>query len=343
MQYLPENWTFLSYRSEFREKVAVFLSHWFDTSPAMSVQTSGSTGTPKTISLLKSRMRASAQRTLEFLHLQPDNVALLCLSIDTIAGKMMLVRALEGNLRLYLDEPSMNPLKTLNFSIDFVAMVPAQVEVSLNDSPEKWKLIKKCIVGGAPVSLNLIKQLKKSEITVYQTFGMTETISHIALRKIGLETESTFKVLNGISVTQKEGSLVIDSPELADEAIETNDLVELINPKEFEWKGRKDFVINSGGVKLFPEQIEDKLSNWINVPFYVSSVMDDFWGQVPILVLESRTPFSIEKNNLAPLVSKYELPKKYVFLNAFIRTESGKINRFKTNSLILENQLNELL
>lgn len=306
-----------------------FENQW-NSSHEFEVLTSGSTGEPKKIKLLKSQLVLSANKTIDFFNLKSGINALVCLSLETIAGKMMLARAFVGNWNLKIVEPKANPLKDLNEEFDFVALVPYQLEHILAETPGKLKLLKTIIVGGAPVSSKLIIQLKEHKISVYQTFGMTETVSHIALRKIGFEAELRYQTVKGVHVSGQDGNLIIHYPEMFPNEIQTNDLVEIKSPTEFEWLGRKDFIINSGGIKLNPENIEEKLSSLIPNDFFVIGIPDESLGQKLALILESESQYILEKNNLLKILNKFEVPKIYAFVKRFSRTDSGKIQRLET-------------
>jgi O-succinylbenzoic acid--CoA ligase len=285
----------------------------------------------------------SAKKTIHFFDLPKGIKALNCLSLETIAGKMMLVRSFVGNWELKILEPRSNPLKNSDESFDFVALVPLQLERILLDTPEKIKNIKTIIVGGAPVTNNLINLLKNHEISVYQTFGMTETVSHIALRKIGFQTEEFYQTVDGVEVSEKNGNLVIHYPEMFSKSLFTNDCVEIHSNKQFKWLGRSDFVINSGGVKLNPEKIEQKLAEYIPFPFFITSVNDERLGQKLGLIIERNLYFIPEKQKLKALLDKFEIPKVYLNVDEFERTISGKINRLKTIENLTKGDWKELI
>ena len=274
-------------------------------------------------------MILSANKTINFFNLQDGINALICLSLETIAGKMMLVRSYLGKWQLNIVEPSANPLNKIDEKIDFVALVPLQLERILLESPEKLRKINTIIVGGAPVSNSLINRLKENEITVFQTFGMTETVSHIALRKIGMQTDNFYETVDGVKVSDLDGNLIIHYPEMFDEPLTTNDLVKISSPKKFEWVGRSDFMINSGGVKLNPEKIEQKLVELIPFPFFICGLNDENLGQKLALVIENNSNYIPEKEKLKAVLEKYEIPKVFITLKEIVRTKSGKMNRIK--------------
>lgn len=306
-----------------------FKSEW-ESNNLIQVITSGSTGNPKEISISKNKMILSAKKTISFFKIQDGINALNCLSLDTIAGKMMLVRSFVGKWNVKLVEPKANPLENIDEKIDFIALVPLQLERILIENPEKVKNINTIIVGGAPVSTALINLLKFNEMTVFQTFGMTETVSHIALRKIGKETDDFYETVDGVKVSDLNGNLIVHYPEMFEEPMQTNDFVNILSSTKFEWLGRSDFMINSGGVKLNPEKIEQKLESQIPFPFFIFGLKDDIFGQKLALVIEGESNFIPDKMILQEVLDKFETPKVYITVKEIVRTKSGKINRIKT-------------
>ena len=335
----------ISAQFENEELETAFLKFKEDWNQNNSVEifSSGSTGEPKKILISKDQMVLSASKTIQFFKLKEGIKALVCLSLDTIAGKMMLARSLLGKWDLKIIEPSINPLKNLDEHFDFVALVPMQLEQILKESPEKIKQIKTIIIGGAPVSEDLTNLLKNQRITVFQTFGMTETISHIALRKIGWETDLFYQTVEGVEVSDNEGDLIIHYPEMFQEPVKTNDVVRIRSSKQFQWLGRSDFIINSGGVKLNPEIIEQKLSEYIPVSFFITGLSDTKLGQKLALVIENPLDYIPSKSPLFEILEKYEIPKIFVVVPIFDRTKSGKINRYKTLKKINFNDWKELV
>jgi O-succinylbenzoic acid--CoA ligase len=315
-------------------KVEAFLKEWFNNELFISVKTSGSTGTPTTIELEKKKMVVSAKKTLQFLNIKPGSTALLCLSSDTIAGKMMIVRAIIGDLKLIVGSINSNPLKGIDQKIDFAALVPLQVQSVLEDDSDKLKNIQSCIIGGGPISQKLETELLEKGISVYHTFGMTETISHVAMRKAGYHGEPFFRALPGVHFSDQDSKLVIHYPEIGLENLQTTDIVHLTSDTSFEWIGRADFIINTGGVKINPEEVESALSSIIDVPFFITGIPDEHYGQKIILVIEAEKcsiPSKAEMNNH---LINFALPKQVYFLHSFVRTNSGKINRIETVKLL---------
>lgn len=320
--------------NEFEQSVKDFLVEWFSDSEIMIAHTSGSTGTPKEIILTKENMRKSANMTGKYLQLEKENLALLAMPVTYIAGKLMLVRAVEIGLKLICMQPTSHiSLDKINHgtsqdftSIDFVALTPMQVENSL-------KFVSKCkklIIGGAPLSDKVKQELYAFENEVYETYAMTETITHIAFKQVANKkypnADQVFEAFEEVRISQDErGCLIIDTPYDGLQVV-TNDMVEIIGSSKFNWIGRADNVINSGGIKLFPEQIEEKLKPFINTEFYITSKLDELLGQKLILIVEGEErSLNFSSANL----TKYQYPKEIIFIDKFPRTESGKIKRQK--------------
>ncbi len=293
----------------------------------IELQTSGSTGKPKRINYPISLLKNSANKTNAFFDLTSQSNALLCMNSETIAGKMMVVRAHQGNYSLLAINPSARPLASIHSNVDFVAMVPLQLKESLIHDFQKLKEIRIILIGGGPISNDLEKLLIEKEITVYHSFGMTETLSHIALRKVGFENEIFFHALPGIHFSTENDQLIIHAPDLGILNLETNDLVELKNSTSFRWLGRKDFVINSGGYKIHPELLENTWSEVLSIPYFISREPSEKWGEKVVMYLESEAWPEIDKEQLLLYFKPYELPKKYYLCKKFIYTPSGKINR----------------
>ena len=319
-----------------------FLNEWFHTKKVFDVKTSGSTGPPKVIELQKKHMIQSALATGEFFELFNGTKALLCMNPTYIAGKMMLVRALVLGWHLDIVSPAANPLKNCDKQYDFAAMVPLQLHQSLEDIYK----VKKLIVGGGAISQELASKIQHIETEVFATYGMTETITHVAIKKLNQFRSNDealaahYTVMPNISISLDERNcLVIDAPGIANEKVITNDLVELVSETEFIWHGRYDSIINSGGIKLIPEYIEEKLSGVISNRFFVAGVPDTVLGEKMILVVENK-PENISSENLRKeikklkFMSKFEIPKEIFVLKSFVETPTKKINRAKTMGLI---------
>ncbi|WP_291868573.1 AMP-binding protein [Maribacter sp.] len=318
---------------DFEKEIGDFLLQWVDVNDTIIVETSGSTGEPKSIKLQKKHMVNSALATGDFFNLKPKYSALLCMSTNFIAGKMMLVRAMVLGLHLTAVPAKLDPLDGLVQTFDFCAMVPMQLQNSL----DKIERIETVIIGGAPMSKNLKDKLQGIKTQVFETYGMTETITHIALKKINSSSANVFTTLAGVVVSKDERDcMVINAPRISDAPIITNDIIELLSKTEFTWLGRYDSIINSGGIKLIPEQIEEKLAKVIEDRFFVTGIPDDILGQKLVLIIESKTenPDILAHVQSIKGLDKYERPKEVLFLKAFIETTSGKINRKKTIHLL---------
>lgn len=317
-----------------------FLKNWFDETETITVYTSGSTGKPKEIRLSKAAMRNSARMTNAFFALNSTTTALLCLPASYIAGKMMLVRALVGNYNLLTVTPAANPFENLSQPIDFTAITPYQLLNSTKEIKilENKKIeIGKIIVGGAKISSEIEASLQSFKTTFYESYGMTETCSHIALRAVNGQTKSAyFSILNGVSIRKNESNcLCIKAPHLLEDEITTNDIVEIRNKTEFKWLGRLDNVINTGGVKISPETVEQKLEKLISKPFFITSTPDKVLGNKVILVLESDPLNPQAETKLRAEINltldKYERPKDILYIPKFIYSESNKL--LKANTL----------
>ncbi len=302
-------------------ELADFIVQWFNSDSFIRVFTSGTTGKPKEILLEKQSVIFSAQATGRFFKVENKSRALLCMSTNFIAGKLMLIRALILGWDLHVVVPCSNPLDIVEGDFDFVAMVPMQVQGSL----EELSRVKCLIIGGAKLSETLRQALLPLSVKVYETYGMSETITHIAAKELNQEY---FTTLSHVKIAQDHrGCLVIDVPSISAESIITNDVVDLLGEDKFLWKGRIDNVINSGGVKLFPEQIEQVLSPHIPYPFFIGAKKDSYLGNKVVLVIQAQA-YTIEDSIFAAL-HKYQRPKEIQFCDLFITTESGKIIRDK--------------
>lgn len=308
---------------------ARFILEWLDQKEYIEVQTSGSTGKPQQIRIQKKHALNSAKATIAFFNLPPGTRALLCLSAEYIAGKMMLVRAMAGGWNLHIVPAEKNPLEKIKDSYDFTAMVPYQVFHSLNE----LNRVKKIIIGGGGIPKNLENELQNCHAELFATYGMTETISHVAIRPVnGKNKTDVFTALPEVNFSQNEtGCLQIEAPKIAEKTIETNDVVQLLSPVSFRFLGRKDNIINSGGIKIFPESVEAVLSGFLKIPFFIASEKDEALGERLILLAEcesSEKILNLEKA-LQALPSSRR-PKKIYCLPEFVYTETEKIQRKAT-------------
>ncbi len=309
-----------------------FLLDWLDDKDYIEVNTSGSTGVPRTMHLSKQAMVNSCIATGNYLKLTPGQTSLHCLPTNFIAGKMMLVRAMILGLEVDLVEPTSQPIFDYDKVYHFSAMLPMQLKSTL----KYLHNVKIIIVGGSSVSEYLISLTQSLKTKVFATYGMTETATHIALKPLNNMLKAPyFKVLPDVSISQDDRNcLVIDAPKVAEGTIITNDIVKLHSKSEFEWLGRIDNVINSGGIKFFPEQIEEKLRGKIANQFFIASEPDTELGERLILVLESETRILDQK--VFEGLDTFEIPKVIYNVPKFKMTQTGKIQRSKTLEALIK-------
>jgi O-succinylbenzoic acid--CoA ligase len=317
--------------SEWEQPLLSFMQSWLNDEDFVEVQTSGSTGQPKTWKASKRAMIASATLTANYFNRKEGTTAFLCLPGSFIAGKMMLVRSMVFGWNLTVVRPSSTPLSALKHPFDFAAFTPMQL-TSLNES--ELQLLSRfgsVIIGGAAVSESLCVRLSRYCDNVYETYGMAETLSHIALRKLTVP-ETHFQALEGVRlITDSEGRLQIFAPHLHSEIITTNDIVELIDERSFWYKGRYDRMINSGGIKLFAEAIERKLESVLTFPYSIGSAPDDTFGEKVVLYIEADSSMDLKiiDERLKQQLDRYEVPKVIKVVEKLERTESGKIKVIK--------------
>ena len=326
--------------SPFHQELYSFLKDWFNPSPYITVQTSGSTGTPKQLTVFKKQMMQSARLTCEFLHLQPGDTALLCMPLQYIAGKMMVVRALVAELNLILRTPSGHPLADISCPLEFAAMVPLQVYNSLQLSEEKERLsqIRLLIIGGGAVDAVLEREIKQLPNIVYSTYGMTETLSHIALRRLnGAEASSHYQPFSSVKLSlSADNTLVIDAPLVCNEQLRTNDVAEFFEDGTFSILGRKDNIINTGGIKVQAEKIEETLRPIISNSFAITSVPDQRLGEAIVLLVERSFDLKMIKKQIDILLPKYQGPKHVYRVERLPITDSGKIDRMACKVLAIK-------
>lgn len=336
-----------------------FFSEWNNDSDRVLVHTSGSTGKPKPMMVEKKRMLNSARITCDFLGLKPGDSVLLCMSLDYIAGKMVVVRSIERHLHLISVSPSGHPLKNIdlkdvNGGITFAAMVPMQVYNTLQVPEERGRLthIRHLIIGGGAIDASLEKELQAlpGNIAIWSTYGMTETLSHIALRRInGAEASEWYQPFDSVKISQtEEGCLVIDAPLVCAETLVTNDIVEIesyiynkVEKLRFRIKGRKDNVICSGGIKIQIEEVEALLKPHLEKPFMIAKKKDEKFGEIAVLLTEDEDLKKVEAT-IRRLLSgksddsnksseskshKYWIPREYLHVEHLPLTETGKPKR----------------
>lgn len=314
------------------KEMAAFLLDWLYPRETVLVKTSGSTGDPKTITLSKAKMIESAKATGAYFDLGEKTKALHCLPIQFIAGKMMLVRAMILGWEVDVVVPNRAPLSQTVMSYDFAALIPFQVFHSLKD----LNRVKKIIIGGGAVSESLRAQLQNTTAEVFATYGMTETITHVAIKKLNHIREGEhpyFEALPNVKFKQdNRRCLVIDAPNILEAPITTNDMVELISETQFEWLGRHDNIINSGGIKINPEVLENKLESQLDIPFFIASLPDEQLTEKVVLVIEGASQKI--KDKVFAGFNKYEIPKHIYFLPKFVYTKNGKLRRKETLKLL---------
>ena len=328
-----------------------FFSEWNNDSDRVLVHTSGSTGKPKPMMVEKKRMLNSARITCDFLGLKPGDSALLCMSLDYIAGKMVVVRSIERHLHLISVPPSGHPLKDVDEEITFAAMVPMQVYNTLQVPEERERLsrIRHLIIGGGAIDAALEQELQSlpGDIAIWSTYGMTETLSHIALRRInGDEPSEWYQPFDSVHISQtEEGCLVIDAPQVCAETLVTNDIVEIepyiynkVEKLRFRIKGRKDNVICSGGIKIQIEEVETLLKPHLEKPFMLAKKKDGKFGEIAVLLSEDEDIKRVEAT-VRRLLSdesekssdhkkyKYWIPKEFRYVEHLPLTETGKPKR----------------
>ena len=318
-----------------------FFSEWNNDSDRVLVHTSGSTGKPKPMMVEKKRMLNSARITCDFLGLKPGDSALLCMSLDYIAGKMVVVRSIERHLHLISVSPSGHPLKDINEEITFAAMVPMQVYNTLQVPEERERLthIRHLIIGGGAIDASLEKELQSlpDNIAIWSTYGMTETLSHIALRRInGAEASEWYQPFDSVKISQtEEGCLVIDAPQVCAETLVTNDIVEIesyiynkVEKLRFRIKGRKDNVVCSGGIKIQIEEVEEFLKPHLEKPFMLAKKKDEKFGEIAVLLSEDKGIKKVEAT-IRRLLSdhKYWIPREFLHVDHLPLTETGKPKR----------------
>lgn len=313
------------------QQLGLFVKEWLNENDFIEIKTSGSTGTPKVILVEKNQMLSSAAMTATYFGFEAGQIALLCLTIQYIAGKMMVVRAMLSGLDLFCLPPSGNPLSALpaETMVDFAPLLPMQLDAATSTAN-----IRKILLGGAPLDLQLEQKLQSFSAAVFHGYGMTETLSHVALRSVnGPERSEIYTALKGIEFEKDDRDcLVVHAPFLNGPVV-TNDVVELQSPTSFLWKGRFDFVVNSGGIKLFPEEIERKIAAFIPHLFFMTGIPDERFGEQLCLCVEAdpdEEEIELLREVLSTQLDKYEMPRQIFYTKNFKKTGSGKIDRQAT-------------
>ena len=304
-----------------------FAGSLFDSSDTVEVQTSGSTGKPKKIKVLKSAIETSAKATNSFFDLGENSSAWLALPLEYIAGKMMVARAIVGQFRLFV-----NPAQSLSIpdhNVDFTPVVPLQIETILREKPVQIGHVRTYLIGGGKVEKALHEKIIRAGIDAWYSFGMTETLSHFALAKAESGKTPEYRLLPGVKIRiDKNGKLEINWPGVTNDWLQTNDLAEL-TPNGFRWLGRADNLINSGGIKIIPEEVESILDTVIQSPFFIAGILDSRLGEEVALFVEGDEIVDLESIEWD---NPYQKPRKVVQISGFERTLSGKIRRKETVS-----------
>lgn len=328
---------FLACSEEIQKFVNSFLHEFESDSDYIVAHTSGSTGSPKDIKLLKSDMLASATATNNFFNIGRNSIILSPLSPRFIAGKMMIVRGVQADCRVIFTTPSnhfWNSREVTDYihthEIDLLPIVPSQLK-ELTEHPkdisQKISSIRNIIVGGASVDTHDEDQLKPYHSKLFATYGMTETCSHVALRRFG---QDFYNAMPGVSFkTDQRDCLIVNAPNFSFRSLQTNDIVDLISPVSFRWLGRFDNVINSGGIKIFPEIIEKALSHLLQHPFYIKGEPHNKWGEAVCLVTVA--PPSVSDDEIIGLcrcaLKPHEIPRSILRVKEIPLTSNGKIRR----------------
>ena len=317
-------------------EICSFIELWADKKSTIECLTSGSTGTPKKILLEKKCMIHSAKMTGQFFDLHGNTKALICLPISYIAGRMMLVRAMTLGWEVFVVPPCSSPLEHLEQYVDFAALVPMQLYKSL----DQLQKAKKILVGGGEISSSFINKLKNADIPthIFQSYAMTETITHVAVREVYPKFEDAYTAMNGVIFsTNEDETLDIIAQGLSKDIVKTNDIIRLIDEKHFLWLGRRDNVINSGSIKIHPEETERILYDILECRYFATGIKDDILGEKQVLFIEGdeKDFFSLD-SFLNEHFDSIHRPKDVFFLEKFELTHTGKIDRKKTTALYLK-------
>jgi O-succinylbenzoic acid--CoA ligase len=341
LAYYIHDPTKTQYLDTFEEGIISFIIDWKSGRKTFELRTSGTTGESKAITIYRDQMIASAKMTLSYLHLRKGDKLLLCLNPSYVAGIMMIVRSLVGDLELYVLSPTANPLlnRKLNYNFHLSSFVPYQVNEILKHprSLFNFKQIQNILIGGADIPDSLAQTLKAFENNIYQTFGMTETVSHVGLKRLsGQQASSFYEVPDGIEIdVDARGCLTVTGKITGGKTIVTNDLADLYEGKKFKWKGRIDQVINTGGIKIRINDLEDRIhsifeSADLTKSFFIAGFPDNKLGEKVILTIETQKE-EIDEGNIRKILrsklSRYEVPKEIYTYHKFPLTATGKIDK----------------
>jgi len=316
---------------QYIEQINQLITDW-ELKESFEMKTSGSTGEPKMITHSKAAMTHSAQLTVDRFGLSEEDIFLVCLPVEFIAGMMMVVRAVTARAKVVAITPSANPLRYLDRTIDFAALTPLQLEHAFAYNPERIGLIKQIIIGGAPISKKLLVLIQscKFETLFYHTYGMTETITHIAIRELQKSGYSDeFESLRGISLSLTDDNrLIIKGEHLTQSPIVTNDIVETTGTSSFRWIERADNVINSGGLKIYPAALEEQIDHLFDGEFFLTGLADETLGQKLVLVMVDQNDQVDQQDlivRLKAMLPKNHVPKEIRKVDALLKTATGKV------------------
>ncbi len=313
------------------QEVNRFIQEWSNSEPNIEVQTSGSTGEPKKLSFKKKQLEASAQNTIQTFGVKKGANAYLCLSTNTIAGKLMVIRAILNDMELIVGDVSSDALERGLPEIELAAAVPLQLHHLIKNNVSFPK-VKTLLIGGGPINDEICRKLSYRGITAIHTYGMTETLTHVAYRRIGAMQEELFTPMPGVKLGHKEERLTITYPAIGVQQLETKDLVQFNSNGQFSVVGRSDLIINSGGIKFNPEELEHQISSEMTVPYFFFGLPDDQLGEKIVLVCEGNVIQLTKEqlNRINNLLPAYANPKEVIYLEQFVRSESMKILRKET-------------
>ncbi len=319
---------------EIDPEINKLLSFWESGKNKITVHTSGSTGNPKKINIYKNQMIESAKNTLHYFDIKNNSTFLNCLPVKYIGGKMMLIRAILSKSKIVLYEPSVNPINELNTEIDFIGLTPLQLNYLL-EKKHIFKKIKLAIIGGGLVSENLISKIQNLTTNCFQTYGMTETISHIAVRNLkNCSNETPYNCLDDFKVgANKKNQLIINSKKLDIENLVTNDRIQIISNEEFVFLNRSDNMINSGGLKINPQEVENKILKSLgNNNFFIDKIKNDKFGEEIILIALKKIKIDLLIQSIKLLKDKKIQPKKIYIVDKFLFNDNQKIDKLKSKS-----------
>lgn len=315
------------------KKINDFIQLLSNKNSPLTVKTSGSTGIPKEIHFTMNQAFESAKLSNSFFNIDNSSILLLPMNIDFVGAKMLIVRAFVAKAKIWIVAPTANVFENGPSYVlfDFIALTPYQLLSTLEKTPLSFLQVRKCLIGGSTISNELFRKIEdlSSDCKFYESFGMSETLSHIAIKTLG-SSEDVFRVIDGYHIeVSSEGQLSIQCP-FMDNKVISNDIVELFDDKSFQFLGRKDFVINSGGIKIHPELLENSLQEIFHFPFYFTKEKDERLGEILILVIltsNEKSDAEILEQCKKQIKNKYHFPKKIKRLNTFEYTQNGKIKR----------------